>query len=768
MQLPGLAISLAVLAAAAAPQPWDNLLANPSFETAGAENMPAGWHQMAVQVAEGLTSAARVRGGRYGRWCLMMEGKGRKIADFRVYCQPAELPPDATEYVFSCYVATAGIPEAEVRVTLFSKDFADREWKTPPVQWEQRPIPTSRGFQLLAWRFEALPGARQAVVSFHIHGQGRLYVDQVSLRRRRAILTDLLCPGIVTTLRGRRICKISLKSLGWGGDLLIQAAADIPRPRRRRPSVQSEQWLYTPRVRKTLFARRIQLAPNQQSQVEIPYGLSISTSADMYLRLLDAKTGDVLDAIDARIPALIDGHLTAPAFRNTVLRSMQIDTIRAEGILNADSSLASQLTLSAVLLGTRAAAQPGRGIEMLPGGRWRLELPAKNLLADTYQLAVSALLRGREVARLSIPLVVAEAGPCEVGYDASGCLYVSGRPVFIRGMYGIAAVEELEDIAAAGFNCAVASWGRAATLTLRRAHDLGVWIIVLSRSMERSFWQHATDKYADHPALLAWHTVPRADVDLSTLPFMLEDLHTRIAAYDPRRPLMTSLCAPSAMPPYSRWLDIVVAWTDPIPDSTPAAVGVIIDGARKAAPGKPVWAAIQTVGHHWSQNRMLNPQTDGRCPTPQELRCMTFLALIHGARGLLFHSYAVDRRLFPPTADFKIARDAPSLWAELLRTNKLLSDIERFLTIGQWKPIDLSRSSQVHSAYWLSGGDILCIVANTSPKPAVAAFRIPEAAGKTLRNIESGQLLKGSDDGLFGDMLKPLEVKIYRSVIAAE
>ena len=52
----------------------------------------------------------------------------------------------------------------------------------------------------------------------------------------------------------------------------------------------------------------------------------------------------------------------------------------------------------------------------------------------------------------------------------------------------------------------------------------------------------------------------------------------------------------------------------------------------QAAQPKPVWGVIQAFGH-------ADPKHDWVLPTPEEIRCMAYVAVVEGAQGLLFYSH---------------------------------------------------------------------------------------------------------------------------------
>jgi len=90
--------------------------------------------------------------------------------------------------------------------------------------------------------------------------------------------------------------------------------------------------------------------------------------------------------------------------------------------------------------------------------------------------------------------------------------------------------------------------------------------------------------------------------------------------------------------------------------------------ARLAMQGQPFFAILQAFD--WSGfPELLRTETPLRVPTGDEMRCMTYLALMQGASGIFFYSYQTDR--------WKLA-DHPDVWrsvtaiAQEVKTNSPL------------------------------------------------------------------------------------------------
>jgi len=80
-----------------------------------------------------------------------------------------------------------------------------------------------------------------------------------------------------------------------------------------------------------------------------------------------------------------------------------------------------------------------------------------------------------------------------------------------------------------------------------------------------------------------------------------------------------------------------------LPNQSPSVVGEYTEWARRAAPaGADVWMILQAFGYS-----DLDEGTEGRRPTPDELRFMVYDALLYGARGVIFFGSHQLRNTIP-------------------------------------------------------------------------------------------------------------------------
>jgi hypothetical protein len=145
----------------------------------------------------------------------------------------------------------------------------------------------------------------------------------------------------------------------------------------------------------------------------------------------------------------------------------------------------------------------------------------------------------------------------------------------------------------------------------------------------------------NQPALLGRYLVDEPEGIGETNQDTLRRLYETVKAKDMNHPCSLVIMSPHAASVYGFHSDIV--WVDPypVPDFPVTFVSERIDGVIKAVKGeRPVWAVLQAFD--WNKWRKGAIDRVHR-PTPGEERCMTYLALVHGAKGIIFWTHTASR-----------------------------------------------------------------------------------------------------------------------------
>jgi hypothetical protein len=186
-------------------------------------------------------------------------------------------------------------------------------------------------------------------------------------------------------------------------------------------------------------------------------------------------------------------------------------------------------------------------------------------------------------------------------------------------------------------------------------------------------------RYDRHPALWAWYLSDEPDLN-HIAPEHIQRAHRFFKNNGARKPTAQVLYQGSSALHYGGLTDILMLDRYPIPWLPLANFPQHLRQARLAlGKKKPLIAVIQAFD--WTFYRELLPdEKDFRPPTAEEIRCMTYCALVHRATGLFYYSYA--------DAKWKIEEHAET-WSALKAT---VAEVNRRLPLfaGEhlWWPLN--------------------------------------------------------------------------------
>ncbi len=739
-----LAVALAVaLLALATTTQAANLLVNSGFERVDAEGMPVGWYTFAPGGQPAVT-AHIAHPGYNSRNCLLIEST-EELTVFDVHTAPIKMSDvGSNRMLFTCYYRTEQEPGAQMSLVTFAEDFYVSEWHTRPLQAEAKKIPPSKEWSLLSWQFEALPSPRQVVPIIRVTGPGKLYVDNVALRPYPAEVSATLSEaGTVQELPDKRRTTVYLTN---------------------HTSQRRELQVVLIVVAEGDGAKRIQhtvqIKPNGTGMLHLDYALRADIPHSLQLVVRDADSGAVYEHTQLTAAPMLTARFTQPAFRNTILPTLPLNSLQITGRINAVPHLARQLRLKAEIVQTGVQlVEPSDQIQRLDPVNFTITLPHTNLLSGDYTVAVTASLANEQFTQqIQLPLHRLAPSSSEVGYDHQQRLWVNGTLILPRGLFYVCQRQDLAAIATAGFNFVVVPSTRASYSFGEEAQRQKISLLISSPRVAADSWQNLERKFGQNPALLGWYIMPRPDQQ-TTPPDVIAYVCRQLRSISPGHPTLMSLASPSLLRYYSEFPDIVAAWSLPIPSAPITSVARMVDAAKEAAADRrPVWAIIQAVGPAWYSDESLDPKGNGRTPTAAEVRAMTYLALVHGANGLIYYGYDIPS--FPGTRPFKLPDDAPEIWAELAQINKQLCWLAPVILKGQHHLLTPVADGDVHLGVWQYQGGYYLIAVNTSSQQIVAEFALPEIEASQL-TVMFEQRWISSNDGIFEDSFAPYEVHIY-------
>jgi hypothetical protein len=283
--------------------------------------------------------------------------------------------------------------------------------------------------------------------------------------------------------------------------------------------------------------------------------------------------------------------------------------------------------------------------------------------------AVARLLDrdGKELAKAETDIHVTAGAESRVTLGPDGFLRIGGKAHFPIGMYSCG---QYETMGKAGFsgthNYGITTGEAGDVINPNEAHlkelldrswaaGMRMMVELPRKAIEKAQWaqvRRRVDTFRHHPGLLCWGSEERVARGVAPLANVAA-LYRLVRELDPdhllvlgdTRDVITKLQKDRRDFFPDNCMDVGIWWWYPIPLHAPDASGV--DSENKNAgllqpppwlttthSKKPLWIAIQSYQQ---------PRKDARFPTPAEYRCMAYLSIINGVKGLWFYTGSGQR-----------------------------------------------------------------------------------------------------------------------------
>ena len=403
-------------------------------------------------------------------------------------------------------------------------------------------------------------------------------------------------------------------------------------------------------------------------------------------------------------------------------------------------------------------AEARLSLERIPHGRYRVVAGWEEPQDDGP---------GTELAACRLIKVPPQQGT--VWYDDRGVLYRDDEPIFPIGMYFIYRQfgdETLrKEYAAAGFNAVQLGWYTrghyVAHLARMKDWGLDLSLAVMNESRfynARQKRRLSLDQAVAHVADIA--RVVGASAPTNLLAYYVQDEPQAseaerlgewceaVKVNDPYHPTLICLCFKEALRAYAQVVDILAP--DPYPGFPGGPITKVSDfliEANRAVRGrKPVLAVLQAFGARRKEPVL---------PTPAELRCMTYLALVHEARGVYYFSYNWNGPL---------REDHPAQWAELKKLAGEMRDRrDIFLADGAGLTVaEPTFGAPVHARVMKTDAGTYLLAVNTQrTRLENIGFHVPGLGSGTLHAV-FGEPDIETTEGRFTNSFAPLAVHFYR------
>lgn len=335
---------------------------------------------------------------------------------------------------------------------------------------------------------------------------------------------------------------------------------------------------------------------------------------------------------------------------------------------------------------------------------------------------------------------------------------------FPIGIYG-ADIEAIPELKEAGFN-SVQSYARNLDsiemfITNAKRYGLKALVCIPKEAWERDISSFFT-KVTHSDSILAWYLEDEPE-GRGVPPSYIWKLRNYVLKMDPYHPTALVLVRSKKAWDYGAAVDILMIDTYPIPMMPLTWLSESIDEAREAVFNeKPVWAVIQAFD--WSKSPYKGDRRLwGRNPTYDEERCLTYLSIVHGARGIFYYTFKGGNYYI---------KDYPKHWLDVKRIVKELNQIYPLLLAPDTPDIPVSSSNKsIHyvakfvdkkllsrSKKSVIGEGYYLIAVNVAPISVKVDFRVPPFSKARALFEDRNIVIK---DGKFVDQFGPYEAHIY-------
>ena len=360
---------------------------------------------------------------------------------------------------------------------------------------------------------------------------------------------------------------------------------------------------------------------------------------------------------------------------------------------------------------------------------YSIRFPLKRLPQGTSEVLAMLTLpdHARMSLRTTVTILPRESNAVQTD-RLTGGIQVDGLPFFPVGFYTYAPVQPnlLDEEVVRGFNVVSpyqknlpetraerkAYLDRAAALGMKVHFHLlsltgGGGVLETTDVAQRQAIQAEIQAFRKHPALLGWY-VSDEPTTRNISPDHLRSLYQFIKSIDPYHPVSIVFNETTHPIEFGDAMDVVMADPYPIPDQPITQVGIFTQKLKTDfETAKPVWMVPQAFGgNEWWK----------REPTRQEIRAMSYLAILRGATGL---QYFIRHGLsaFPKSIE---------VWNEAGTVAKELTELAPFLLSDEVAMPVTSADDAVQVRAWRKKGSWLLMAVNTENTPKPIRLQIPE------------------------------------------
>ncbi len=502
--------------------------------------------------------------------------------------------------------------------------------------------------------------------------------------------------------------------------------------------------------------------------VQIPE--EAATSATVYLLLIQGSTGvvwfdDVI--VEKQVEPLMETFILRPNYRGKILPETLSPEIEVEITLNPEEHALTleELEVIATLENTTGDIIVQEIINFVSSNSFTINLDiSTDTPAGDYDLTIDLCKNGDSLAQDAYPIekLSQERFSRLTSYiDVHNRFILNGAPFFPIGLYVVqflSDTSQLDEIANSPFDTLLnynINSGSDAQITnyldqLRSRNLKLIFSLIdyIGQNQEESLSAitHKVSTFKNHPAVISWYM--NDERGLEYLP-ELEAQYERVRELDDNHPVWSVHWRKYVLTGEAHTTEILGVDPYPIPNNSVTMVSQMADWAREAGRGyRPLWLVPQIFD--WSHYG-----GEGRPPTREEMRAMTYLAINHDAKGLIYYSY------------FDILKDAnyDDRWEEI---KGIASEIDSLrpllLSTQQTDDNDITCNNPNVDFKLMKEDNIYCLLTvNTMAETITGVLFQNNLAQKpgVVDVLFEGDRRILTDNGNFTDTFNPYEVHVY-------
>ncbi len=338
--------------------------------------------------------------------------------------------------------------------------------------------------------------------------------------------------------------------------------------------------------------------------------------------------------------------------------------------------------------------------------------------------------------------------------DRNNNLLVNDIPIIPFQIYHVYSPEEMKQVRDAGFNV-VQCWANTPEKLKKfmdQAAANGLMGSVNLKMANNQYLLKLKELLDGHPAYLFADIVDEPDVR-DILPAKVLERSTEIRKIFPSYPRRISFSEAASPLRYRASIDIAATHIYPIPfgkKTNGSSVKEVADGVTRMV--SELDGANIPV-HFTLQSWINNNDPVRREQTYAETRAMTYLALIHGAKGLAWYSF-VDQGSWD-------VRCSPRLWSTFKGLSWEVESLTPSLLLGKRISGITVSEPAVHFAAWDHQLQNILIAVNTSTEKKKVSFLFKELKFMKAEEMFGDDMILDFTGNTLSLELQPLETRIF-------